>query len=282
MRLHRELAPDRLDAFAHVVQPDAAAAAFAYRRGVEADSVVVDRQAQRAAAEGQAQADVGAGRVLLRVGQRFLRDAEEHGLHVVGQIGCHALDFHRELHARLRARLFTQLPQRGRQAECVEHHRPQSVRHAAHFQQRVLQARQRTRQQRAGRFVRRRAAVQRRFDQQLHRHQRLPRAVVQFTRKMHPFFLLRIDHLARQARELGIALAVFAEAEHQRAGEDQRHAQAAGAADPQHGAALTGRQVVVQLHHHRVHFVQINAGAHHPAPAFKLRHVAQLGRDLLR
>ena len=108
---------------------------------------------------------------------------------------------HAQLHPAVRAELLPQVIERRGQPEHVELRGPQPVRDVAHLAQRSLESIECLCQ------GRRRGNAQLcngRLQQQLDRHQRLARAVVQFTGEVSALGLLRLHHLAREQPQLGV------------------------------------------------------------------------------
>eukprot|EP01137_Pigoraptor_chileana_P025986 Opistho-2@96324 len=275
-RLQLQLPADRGQALAHIAQADALLGMGLHGVGIEAPAVV--EHPQQHAALGmklQRQDDLRGGRMLGPVGQRLLGDAEQHRVQQLGQLARQALQLPTDLGRPGLVELARQMRQRGRQAQGVQQGRTQAVRKAAHLGQAGVEPLQRARQ---GLHI---AGLLGAFDQQLGRDQGLADAVMQLAREVGALVLLRAHHLVRQRAQLGLGQALLAEVQGQATDADQGHAEDGDAGDPPHGLGDIALRLGVELVQRGLDAVQVQARAHHPAPALHRHHIAELGHHLI-
>jgi hypothetical protein len=208
-------AADGVHALHHIAQSDAALGMQGDALGIEAVAVVADAQRDAVRLAGQRDVNAAGAGMAFDIGQRLLRQPEQHGVGDVGQgVGtARRLKVYRG--SARQGVLLGQVLQGGGQAEVVQDGRAQVVRNAAHLGHHVAELVGGMLEHRLRRLLllglARRQPDHPGLDLQLDRHQPLADAVMQVARQPRPFLFLRLDHALGQHLELGVGHAQLAD-----------------------------------------------------------------------
>ena len=245
---------------------------------VKASAIVVQLQVQARSVMPQVQHHMPGLRVLFDIAQRLLQHPKYGGGHGIRQLGQHVYPrIHRDTGAL--AEFAGDLGHGTGQAHVVQQRGAQIVRDAAHVSHHALHQLQPAAQRGRGIRLTTLQLHQGGLEDKLHRHQPLADAVVQLARDAGALCLLRQHHLLGHGAQTGIGRALLKKIQGKSASRDQQHCGeryqkylVAGLYDGCRGRA--GDQCLGFLQ-----VVQVQAGAHHPAPGGDELHIAQLALD---